>query len=370
MNLSGHYAAGLLGFSVVPSDDGWWIRFPGMDDLGCRIVGSGPTWTVVGGPADGATIELGPDGGSLGGVIPIRRLDEPPKGTPGFGIPPPSYRVDAERDAAFERLWESASGPIPWDLPYPKHEFLTWLERREDLVFHGSNRSDIAVFRTRRESFEIDDVAGRGNLEAVYGTIRPFWAWYFAIVDRPRIRGSLRNGVARFLDENGDDHIRYSLSLASQDLVTRPFTDGSIYIFDRASFAPLPLYPGGPPSPEWACFEAVEPRARLDVTPDEYPLLDQIGGHDEAAMFEYAEAAEQLYEYVSEVVAIDPDLVVALREEPPAELVDRYVATGAEALPGTNRTVESGRLRVSGPAEYRRSLARRLTPAPGADPRS
>ena len=361
MNLAGHYAVGPVGFSIVPRDDGWWIAFPGLDELGCRVVRTGSTWTVVGGPADGATVETSESGLSLGGVIPMRQLDDPPSPTPGLGIRPPPLRVDPQRDARFAQLWESASGPILWELPYPKHEFLAWLESQDGFVFHGSNRSDITLFKTKRESFEIDDVAGRGNLEAVYGTVRPLWAWYFAIVDRPRIRGSLRNGVARYLDGRGDDHIVYYLSLASQDLVSRPFTNGSIYIFDRSRFAPIPLYPGGPPSPEWGCFEGVEPRARIEVTPDEYPLLDQIGGHDEAEMFEYADAAEQLYELVVEVVSVDPDLVVTLREEPAPELVERYVRLGSEAFPGTTRSVESGRLRVTGPAEYRRSLARRLT---------
>lgn len=360
MTPAGHYRVGPIGFTVEETDDGWWIRFPGLDGLGARLVADGSAWKVIGGPTDGATVTFDVDGGRIGGVVPIDRVAEPIPPIPGFGVEPPTFPPHPERDARFARIWETRSDFR--DLGYPKHEFLSWLERRGDLVFHGSNLADITVFRTTRQSIELDDVAGRGNLQAVYATIRPMWAWYFAVVDRRRIRGSLRNGVSEFLDRAGERHLRYYLSLAIQDLDTRPFTDGAIYVFDRAHFAPIPLYPGGPESPEWACFEPIEPLARIPVTPDEYPLLGRIGGHDEAAMIEYGEAAEQIYELVDDAEVIDTELVVRLAEVPAAGVAERYVALGSEAIPGTERRIDGRELRIAGPPEYLAMLLRRFRP--------
>lgn len=362
MTPAGHYTIGPIGFSVEETQGEWWIRFPGLADLGARLVPDGVRWTVIGGPTDGAAVEFHAEGGSIGGLVPFRRVAESIPPIPGFDVEPPPFPPDPQRDARFARIWESATDFDDWNLDDPKHEFLSWLERRGDLVFHGSNLTDITVFRTTRQSIELDDVAGRGNLQAVYGTVHPMWAWYFAVVDRPRIRGSLRNGVSEFIDADGERHVRYYLSLPLQDLERRPFTAGAIYVFDRSQFAPIPLYPAGPPSPEWACFDPVEPLARIPVTPDEYPLLDRIGGHDEAIMIEYGETADRIYSMVGDAELDGQELRVTFVETPPIDLAERYIRSGRDALPGTERRIDGKELRITGPPEYLAMLARRFRP--------
>lgn len=345
-----------LGLTVVGDDDGWWMTFPGFPDVGARLHPCGERWIIDGGPLDGAEVDF--ETGTIGGTPVLTRLADPPPALAGGGIAAPPLRPDPERDRRFERVWRSASGPIQWSLDDPKHEFVQWLEHRRLVVFHGSNRSGIEEFSTQRESIEIDDAGGRGNLQAVYATARGLWAIYFAVVDRTRLRGSLRNGVADYLDEAGRRVTRYNLSLSSHDLANRPFTTGTLYLLERGDFSPIPLYPGGPPSQEWACPHPVRPVASITFEPHEYPLLESIGAHDESDRIEYADAAEAILGLVVDVEATDPDLVLRLSTPPDSDLVDRYVRLGAIAYPGTERTVEGSLVTISGPEHYRNAVGR------------
>lgn len=357
----GHWSVAGVEFSIERHEDAWWVTSPGLgDDLGSLLEERSGSWVLDGGPAHGAEISFDGDKGAIGGVIPVRRLAEPPTAQPGEGIPPPAFTADPSRDAEFERIWESAKGPIDWDSSYPKHAFVQWLMARQEVVFHGSNRPGIATFSTVRESVEIDDPTGRGNLQAVYATHDGLWASYFAVVDRSSLRGSLRNGVAEYRTKGGERRIRYFLSLADVDLERRPFKTGTLYMLPRSSFAPIPLYPGGPPTPEWACHEPVAPLASLEIHPHEYPLLESIGGHDETDRIRYADAAEAIISLVTEVLSVDPELRVRLTGRPPADVIDEYVARGAVVWPGTERAVDGDLLIVRGPAEYRKALAARF----------
>lgn len=357
----GHWSVSIVGFTVERYEGAWWVSYPGLGDgLGALLEEGSNSWVLDGGPAHGAEISFDGDTGSIGGVIPVRRLAESPPSRPGEGIPPPTLTPDPGRDAEFEGIWESADGVIDWRSNHPKHAFVQWLMARREVVFHGSNRPGITTFSTARESVEVDDPTGRGNLQAVYATHDGLWATYFAVVDRARIRGSLRNGVAEYRTKGGERRTRYYLSLPDLDLERRPFTTGTLYMLPRSSFAPIPLYSGGPPTSEWACHEPVAPIASLEIDPEEFPLLESIGGHEETDRVLYADAARTVVSLGAEVLAVEPELRVRLARRPPVEVIEEYVARGAVVWPGTGRAVDGDLLIVTGPADYREALAARF----------
>ena len=63
---------------------------------------------------------------------------------------------------------------------------------------------EIDEFQPARKSMELYDETGRGNLQAVYGTHDGLWAMFFAIIDRPNLQGSIRNGVTYFKNQAGE----------------------------------------------------------------------------------------------------------------------------------------------------------------------
>ena len=357
----GHWYGSTSAFTVERANGTWWVRFPGIEsDLGARLHPLGEHWEFDGGPAHGAEIAFTGDTAAIGGVIPFRRRAEAPPHLPGNGIPAPPIDIDADRDAEFARIWQRADGPIDWRSRHPKHAFLQWLMARQEVVFHGSNRRGITRFSTTRESIETDDPTGRGNLQAVYATHDGLWATYFAVVDRARVRGSLRNGVATYLTSDGHRQTRYYLSLPELDLVNRPFTLGTLYMLPRSRFAPIPLYPGGPDTAEWACHEPVEPLASLEIHPDEYPLLHAIGAHEETDRVLYAEAADSVIALGVEVLEVTPQLRVRLARRPPESVISEYITRGSVVWPGTARTVVGDMLTVNGPPEYLAAVATRI----------
>ena len=356
----GHWAISGAGFTVERRHGRLWATFAGIDGVGMVLHPDGDGWIAEGGPVDGARLELSPDGGSIGGIIPIDRLDVPPRALDGADIRAPVLTEDPSRDVEFDRIWSSADGPIDWSSSRPKHEFVQWLMARGEVVFHGSNTRDITRFSTARKSVELDDPTGRGNLTAVYATPDGLWAMYFAVTDRSRIRGSLRNGVASYVRPDGGRETRYHLSLATLDLDLRPFATGTLYFLPRDRFEPIPLHVGGPPTMEWACHEPVDPIASLDIAPDDYPLLDEIGGHDETDRIRYGEAATTILDLVVEIVETEPELRLRLAEEPPENAATDYAELGRIAWPGTDRRVDGTLVTIEGPIRYRQAIADRV----------
>ncbi|HEY5652035.1 MAG TPA: hypothetical protein VIW46_11340, partial [Acidimicrobiia bacterium] len=134
----------------------------------------------------------------------------------------------------------------------------------DSVIFHGSNRTDIDEFVPQRASMELNDTGGRGNLGAIYGTHDGLWAMFFAIIDRGRLRGSIRNGSTRYETPDRTQSVdRYHFSVHHEMLESAPYTTGALYLLPRAAFDRVPIYPGGPLSNEWACHEPIRPLARL-----------------------------------------------------------------------------------------------------------
>ncbi|MFO7547934.1 MAG: hypothetical protein R6X29_03515 [Acidimicrobiia bacterium] len=327
----GHYAGEGIGFTLVRSGGEILLVFPDAPERHePRLVRDGDGWRISGGFLEGVPVGF-TDGGMMAGrIVSLERTNRPPAREPGSGLLAPTW----VEDARFTDLWMShpANGSV-LELPpgVPLHAFVQWLTARDAVIFHGSNRRDIDEFRPRRTSTELRDRWGRGNLAAVYGTHDGLWAMFFAVVDRSRLRGSIRNGVTRFSRPDGDHLDVYRFSVSSVSLPDRPWTEGALYLLPRTTFDRLPLYPDGPPSWEWASVAPVRPLARLPVLPEDFPFLDRIGGHDDGPLLELADLWDRVYAATVEAEPVGGGYRMVVDLEP--TVLDRWSSLLTEFHP-------------------------------------
>ena len=337
---------------------------------------------IAGGPLTGAvsTFRLGGDGRAEAiavGPEELSRIEEdqvkPPE--PHTFLRAPAMETNPARDEAFAGLFRSIlerrdGSWIDYQLPYPKHEFLRFVTDREAVLFHGSGRPDIDEFLPVRTSYELRDRGGRGNQQAVYATQDALWSMFFAIVDRSRITGSIRNGVQYYHNRSGEPLALYNFSINRQHLAEQPWRTGTLYFLPRESFVRMPLA-GEAMSNEWASPVAVKPIARLRVEPEDFPFLHQIGGHDDDALLRYNQLEKTIVESVTGVQDEAGRLLLTLRRTPElGECLVEFLKLQREFVPAAEVSVIDGepvRISVRGPAAFmqvlRDSVARHLAAA-------
>ena len=166
--------------------------------------------------------------------------------------------------AAFDELLERtpAGGVVEYDLPQPRWWFLHHLVRN-GYVLHGSNEPEIEEFRTR-ENFDAHNVR---RVDGIWASDDAIWPIYFAVVNRPVARSYI----------NWCEHVpgksRYLFSIGSDPRDDRSWTDGTIYVLPREPFEPTPG------SRELVSRVPVRPRARLRVSPGDFPFRAQTLRH-------------------------------------------------------------------------------------------
>jgi hypothetical protein len=283
---AGVYEINGLPIEVLPDGAQWKLVLAGVPEgfePGLIRVDDS-TFRVERGLMAGALLSFNGLRGGKVGPIPFARVEGLYRQLPGYGLKPPPFVPNHERYATFRGLLDRTEegGRVDWDLPYPKHEFVRWAQQLDEFVIHSSTNREIEEFLPIRNSMELLDHGGRGNLGAVYATHDGYWSMFFGIVDRERLRGSLRNGVYVWQTPDGRTTTTYQFSLDQESLRKSPFTKGAVYLLPRSTFRRVPHYPGGPISDEWVSEQPVRPRALLLVEPDDFPFLDQIAGHDES----------------------------------------------------------------------------------------
>ena len=174
-------------------------------------------------------------------------------------------------------------GVTPW-------VFLSALAERRTIAFHGTGDPGIERFEPRQPI----DFAPFGHQEAVFATSDPIWAMFYAVVDRDRFPITLGNGCIVLLDADGRAGVpHYFFSISRGPLRRRPWRTGYLYLLPAEGFIEQPSdrYAGHSARvPQLASPVAVAPFARLEVAPDDFPVLAAIRGHDDDRMREIAEA--------------------------------------------------------------------------------
>lgn len=300
-----------------------WPGIPAGYEIRLLPTDAPGNYRVIGGPAHGAVASLPQDENGkitaieVGGFTLTRcapPADE--RALAGYRHIAPAMTPDSARDKAFADLWQQLKSQADgaefvYTLPYPKHQFLRFLEGEETVIFHGSGDHDIAEFVPRRDSIELNDETGRGNKMAIYGTHDAIWPLFFAVIDRPNLRGSIRNGVDYFHNEAGEQIAAYHFSVNQEQLAERPYREGMLYILPRETFERLQHAPGVFAN-EWASEAPVRPIARLRVQPEDFPFLEQIAGHDDSALLEGARLQGQVMAAVTAAWSEEERLILAL----------------------------------------------------------
>jgi hypothetical protein len=201
---------------------------------------------------------------------------------------------DDEVAAQFADLWAEhlASGTglaVDYRLAAPRWQFLCWLADTQDVLLHGSGSADIEEFEPR----QADDVGEFGARLAVYAASDGLWPMYFAVAERAVVR-SLVNASLHVL---GDDGRRtgsyYYFSVNSDAFAAGAWRPGSVYVLPRETFEAQPEEVSDGlrlASTQWASAVPVRPLARVDVRPEDFPLLDKVHGHDQAVVAARARA--------------------------------------------------------------------------------
>lgn len=172
---------------------------------------------------------------------------------------------DADRRAFDELLAATPLGEVvAYALMRPRWWFLHHLVRSGYLL-HGTNEPEIGEFETRANN----DAHGK-PVDAVFASDDAVWPIYFAVVNRPVARSYI----------NWCEHVpgasRYLFSIGSDPRDELSWCEGTIYVLPAETFRATP------DSRELVSTVPVRPRARLRVTPDDFPFREQTLGHGAA----------------------------------------------------------------------------------------
>lgn len=215
---------------------------------------------------------------------------------PDYWLSRPSPNVDESARIAFDELLEKTlqigdCPTIPFNLPWPKWQFLCHVSDHHDIALHGSGNPNIVLFEPRQSN----DLHEFGNQKAVYAASDGLWAMFFAVVDRDRV-SSITNACVRLVDPTGTVHGPYYVfSVSRSALPTQPWRTGTVYLLPRRTFTIQPSITFGSNEvhiAQLASFEPVQPLAKLTITPEDFPFLQQIRGHDDQRLQEYATALQ------------------------------------------------------------------------------
>lgn len=190
----------------------------------------------------------------------------------------PESPLDSETIKSFENIIHgqfqaSPAKILDYKLSYPKYEFLRYLNNNGYLL-HGSKNPDMTLLEPR------DQIDWNGTSQrAVFATGDAFWPMYFALLDRDVLAGSIRNGC--FVVERAVSEIQrfYFFSVNEESLGSNIWSDGTVYILPEEPFRPTT---GGEIRfDEWASEQAAPVIAKLQISPEDFPFLRQVTGHNE-----------------------------------------------------------------------------------------
>ncbi len=213
--------------------------------------------------------------------------------TPDWLLAQPDLELSPAKRQAFENLWHAHShgNVIPYALPYPKWQFLTYLCETQALVLHGSQNHTIGIVEPR----QANDIRAYSNQRAIYATTDGIWVIYFAILDRIKFPElSLFNTCLRVRNPAGQlSDPLYFFSITQSALLQQPWCAGMIYILSRQTFeqeAPQHIQGLEIVFPHWISQQPAPVLARLTVGPEDFPFLAHIHGHNNETLLRLATA--------------------------------------------------------------------------------
>ena len=140
---------------------------------------------------------------------------------------------------------------------------------------HGSPLHDLDMLKPIRKSGDNNEF---GNRQQIFGSPDAMWAMWFAILDKSKYNQT-RNGCVRV--GLGSGRIKYyHFELPKTNRENKPFAEGTLYVTRPSDFPdkrPFPLLDYlNAEVEEWGSVKPVSPLARIRVTPEEFPFLEQV----------------------------------------------------------------------------------------------
>jgi hypothetical protein len=215
----------------------------------------------------------------------------------------PPNELSSEARAAFDALFDRAASPdrngeIDYRLPWPRWQFICHIADTRPVIVHGSQDGGIAVFEPRKSN----DAHPFGDRKAIFGASDGLWSMFYAILDRATHPMLLVNSAVRVEDEAGTmGEPLYFFSISRPALEARAFRPGMLYFLPREGFEPMPAEEFGGRRvhiAQWAKLEPARPITRIPVAPEDFPLLDQIRGHDDATVMARVKADPKGFPWV------------------------------------------------------------------------
>jgi hypothetical protein len=216
---------------------------------------------------------------------------------PDYWLQRPKININSKTRSDIDHLLESVKiareiTNINYSFPIPKWQFLCYLCDKNAIVLHGTGDPKIKVFEPRKSN----DLNEFGAQTAVYAAGDGLWAMFFAILDRDHHSMATSNACIRLVNEagiTGEAHYVFAISHAA--LLQQPWRKGMVYLLPNETFINQPSLRFGQFTvqvPQLASLVPVKPFARLEVTPEDFPLLNDIRGLDDTRLSEYGQAMQ------------------------------------------------------------------------------
>lgn len=199
--------------------------------------------------------------------------------------------MTARLETVYDQFVVPAMGAsLPTDLPIPVWAFLCWLTDAKPVVLHGSGSATITQFEPRTPNDRSADAFSKQT--AVFAASDGIWALWYAIVDRTRYSMTMLNGALQFEREPGRlTPMHYFFSITDTVLPQQPWRDGTVYVLPQEQFVQQPPYRLGGyvvHEPHWARRTVVQPLAKVQIRPSDFPLLHAVRGHNPVTIAERA----------------------------------------------------------------------------------
>ena len=144
-----------------------------------------------------------------------------------------------------------------------KVDFLKFLADKGEFLFHGTNSSEIEELEPRQANCRAKNF---GNLNAVYATTDPVLPIYHSVFNKKYFSGIHSSGVT---------NDKYTFKIDGKFKDEKVWTNGCVYILDKSKFE-QGTDDDGELIDEFASVDPVKPLAKMLVTPEDFPYLDEV----------------------------------------------------------------------------------------------
>ena len=179
-------------------------------------------------------------------------------------------QLSSRKKDDFASMWLSATaghtGPeIRYGSEYPKHDFLSYLVKNEDVILHGSPIPGIEMLNVEGNS----GLFGDEKVTGVYATNDPAVALYFAVFKHGESTGAV-DGVFRGTGQRAQSTF-YHFAACADSFEKCPWSEGTVYIVPREGFDDS--------GAGLIRRKSTRPLARLAVSPSDFPYRHQVRGY-------------------------------------------------------------------------------------------